>query len=75
MAVMPDLLAGRIDTFIGAINSLLPLIQEGKLHAIAATSLKRIASLDNACINREPARAQTAWISRTAWSIAAEVGL
>jgi tripartite-type tricarboxylate transporter receptor subunit TctC len=45
MAVMPDLLAGRIDMFIGAINSLLPLIQEGKLHAIAATSLKRIASL------------------------------
>jgi tripartite-type tricarboxylate transporter receptor subunit TctC len=45
MAVMPDLLAGRIDMFIGAINSLLPLIQEGKLRAIAATSLKRIASL------------------------------
>jgi len=44
-AVIPDLLAGRIDMFIGAINSLLPLIQEGKLRAIAATSLKRIASL------------------------------
>lgn len=43
--VIPDLLAGRIDMFIGAINSLLPLIQEGKLRAIAATSLKRIASL------------------------------
>lgn len=43
--VIPDLLAGRIDMFIGAINSLLPLIQECKLRAIAATSLKRIASL------------------------------
>jgi tripartite-type tricarboxylate transporter receptor subunit TctC len=43
--VLPDLVAGRIDTFIGAINSLLPLIQEGKLRAIAATSLKRVASL------------------------------
>jgi tripartite-type tricarboxylate transporter receptor subunit TctC len=44
-AVIPDLLAGRIDMYIGAINSLLPLIQEGKLRAIAATSLNRIASL------------------------------
>ena len=44
-AVLPDLLAGRIDMFIGAINSLLPLIQEGKLRAIAATSSKRIPSL------------------------------
>ena len=32
-AVMPDLLAGRIDMFIGAINSLLPLIREGSLRA------------------------------------------
>jgi len=44
-AVIPDLLAGRIDVFIGAINSLLPLVREGGLRAIAATSLKRIASL------------------------------
>jgi tripartite-type tricarboxylate transporter receptor subunit TctC len=43
--VIPDLLAGRIDMFIGAINSLLPLIREGGLRALAATSLKRIASL------------------------------
>jgi tripartite-type tricarboxylate transporter receptor subunit TctC len=43
--VIPDLLAGRIDMFIGAINSLLPLIREGGLRAIAATSRKRIASL------------------------------
>jgi tripartite-type tricarboxylate transporter receptor subunit TctC len=44
-AAIPDLLAGRIDMFIGAINSLLPLIKEGKLRAIAATSSTRIASL------------------------------
>ena len=44
-AVLPDLVAGRIDMFIGAINSLLPLIREGKLRALAAASLRRIASL------------------------------
>src|SRR5215470_4675181 len=43
--VLPDLIAGRIDMFIGAINSLMPLIQEGKLRAIAASSLKRIPSM------------------------------
>ena len=35
-AAIPDLLAGRIHMFIGAINSLLPLIKEGKLRALAA---------------------------------------
>jgi tripartite-type tricarboxylate transporter receptor subunit TctC len=45
IAVIPDLLAGRIDMFIGAINSLLPLIKEGKLRALAATSRQRVASL------------------------------
>jgi tripartite-type tricarboxylate transporter receptor subunit TctC len=44
-AAIPDLLAGRVDMFIGAINSLLPLIQEGKLRALAATGSKRIESL------------------------------
>jgi tripartite-type tricarboxylate transporter receptor subunit TctC len=44
-AVIPDLLAGRIQMFIGAINSLLPLIKEGKLFALAATGSKRIAQL------------------------------
>src|SRR5438552_2639593 len=44
-AVLPDLVAGRIDMFIGAINSLMPLLQDGKLRALAAASLKRIASL------------------------------
>ena len=44
-AAIPDLIAGRIDMFIGALNSLLPLIQEGKLRALAITARKRIASL------------------------------
>jgi tripartite-type tricarboxylate transporter receptor subunit TctC len=44
-AVLPDLVAGRIDMFIGAINSLLPLINEGKLRPLAAASLKRIPSM------------------------------
>jgi tripartite-type tricarboxylate transporter receptor subunit TctC len=45
-AVLPDLVAGRIDMFIGAINSLLPLLKDGKLRALAITSSpKRIASL------------------------------
>jgi tripartite-type tricarboxylate transporter receptor subunit TctC len=44
-ATIPDLVAGRIDMFIGAINSLLPLIQDGKLRALATSSPKRIASL------------------------------
>jgi tripartite-type tricarboxylate transporter receptor subunit TctC len=44
-AVLPDLLAGRIDMFIGAINSLLPLIKEGKLRALAAAGPARTAAL------------------------------
>jgi tripartite-type tricarboxylate transporter receptor subunit TctC len=44
-AAIPDVLAGRIHMFIGAINSLLPLIKEGKLTALAAAGSKRIASL------------------------------
>ena len=43
--VLPDLLAGRIDMFIGAINSLLELIKEGKLKALATSATKRIPSL------------------------------
>ena len=44
-AVMPDLLAGRIDVFVGAINTLLPLIKEGKLRALAMAGSKRVPSL------------------------------
>ena len=45
--VLPDLLAGRIDMFIGAINSLLELINDGKLKALATSSSKRVPSLPN----------------------------
>jgi tripartite-type tricarboxylate transporter receptor subunit TctC len=45
IAVLPDLVAGRVQMFIGAINSLLPLIKEGKLIALGATSAKRIPAL------------------------------
>jgi tripartite-type tricarboxylate transporter receptor subunit TctC len=44
-AVLPDLLAGRVDMFIGAVNSLLPLIREGQLRALATATSKRIDSL------------------------------
>jgi tripartite-type tricarboxylate transporter receptor subunit TctC len=46
-AVLPDLVAGRVDMFIGAVNSLLPLIAEGKLRVLATATDKRIASLPN----------------------------
>ena len=45
IAAIPDLLAGRVQMFIGAINSLLPLIWDGKLLALAAAGSKRIPSL------------------------------
>lgn len=44
-AVLPDLVAGRVDMFIGAVNSLLPLIRQGKLRALAAAGERRIPSL------------------------------
>ena len=44
-AALPDLTTGRIDMFIGAINTLLPLVQDGKLRALATVSGKRIPSL------------------------------
>src|SRR5262245_47860759 len=43
--VLPDLLAGRIDMFIGAINSLLELINDGKLKALATSSTKHVPAL------------------------------
>ncbi|AMN39515.1 Bug family tripartite tricarboxylate transporter substrate binding protein [Rhodoplanes sp. Z2-YC6860] len=45
IAAIPDLLAGRVHVFIGAINSLLPLIREGKLRALASAGTSRIAAL------------------------------
>jgi tripartite-type tricarboxylate transporter receptor subunit TctC len=45
IAAIPDVLAGRVHVFIGAINSLLPLIREGKLRALASAGASRIAAL------------------------------
>jgi len=39
--VIPDLLAGRVNMYFGAIAPLIPLVREGKLHALAVTSPKR----------------------------------
>jgi tripartite-type tricarboxylate transporter receptor subunit TctC len=44
-AAIPDVLAGRVHVFIGAINSLLPLIRDGKLRALASAGAARIAAL------------------------------
>ena len=45
IAAIPDVLAGRVHVFIGAINSLLPLIREGKLRALASAGASRIVAL------------------------------
>jgi tripartite-type tricarboxylate transporter receptor subunit TctC len=44
-AVITDLLGGRITMFFGNIAPLLPLVREGKLHALAVTSLDRFAAV------------------------------
>ncbi|WP_408597928.1 Bug family tripartite tricarboxylate transporter substrate binding protein [Limnohabitans sp.] len=49
-----DLLGGRIQVFIGAINSLLPHIKEGKLRLIAGAGGKRFAAFPDV-----PAMAET----------------
>jgi tripartite-type tricarboxylate transporter receptor subunit TctC len=46
-AVLPDLVAGRVDMFIGAINSLLPLIEGGQLRALASSGNRRLRSMPN----------------------------
>ena len=43
-AVITDLLGSRITMFFGNIAPLLPLVREGKLHALAVTSLDRFAA-------------------------------
>lgn len=44
-ALMPDLLAGRVHAFCGALNSILPHIRAGNLRAIAAMTPRRATLL------------------------------
>jgi len=44
-AALPDLLAGRVDMFLGQANALLPHIEAGRLRLLAGTGAKRYASL------------------------------
>jgi tripartite-type tricarboxylate transporter receptor subunit TctC len=45
--VMPDLLGGRLTMSFGNISAVLPLMREGKLRAMAVTSIKRSAFVPN----------------------------
>lgn len=44
-AAIPDLLAGRVTMTFAPISSVLPAVREGKLRALAVTSLKRSSAL------------------------------
>jgi tripartite-type tricarboxylate transporter receptor subunit TctC len=44
-AVMPDLLGGRLTMAFGNISAILPLVREGKLRALAVSSLRRSAAV------------------------------
>jgi tripartite-type tricarboxylate transporter receptor subunit TctC len=44
LAVVPDLLGGRVSMMFSPLPVVLPLVREGKLRAIAVTSLKRSAA-------------------------------
>src|SRR5215813_1030142 len=45
--VMPDLLGGRLTMAFGNISAVLPLMREGKVRAMAVTSIKRSAFVPN----------------------------
>ena len=42
--LLPDLLAGRVHLFIGAIATTLPLVRSGRLRTLGVTTLKRLPS-------------------------------
>lgn len=46
-AALPDLLAGRVDVFLGQANSLIPHIEAGRLRVLAGTGSTRYASMPN----------------------------
>ncbi len=45
--VLSDLLAGRVDYYFAPISPAIPLVKEGKLHALAVSSAARAGSLPN----------------------------
>ena len=47
-AALPDLFAGRVTMSFAPMSSVLPAVREGKLRAIAVTSLKRSSALPDA---------------------------
>jgi tripartite-type tricarboxylate transporter receptor subunit TctC len=62
--VMPDLLGGRLTMSFGNISAVLPLMREGKLRAMAVTSIKRSAFVPNLLTMAEqgfPGFDSTAW--------------
>jgi tripartite-type tricarboxylate transporter receptor subunit TctC len=46
--IVPDLLSNRIGLFFGAVGSMAPLIQEGKLRALMVTDRQRSSLIPNA---------------------------
>jgi tripartite-type tricarboxylate transporter receptor subunit TctC len=46
-SVMPDLLAGHVESMFGFLPSVLPMIKDGRLRALAVTSPQRTAALPN----------------------------
>jgi tripartite-type tricarboxylate transporter receptor subunit TctC len=46
-SVMPDLLAGHVESMFSFLPSVLPMIKDGRLRAIAVTSPQRTGSLQN----------------------------
>ena len=59
-----DLLGGRIELFIGAVNSLMPHIKESKLRLIAGAGAKRFATLPDlpAIAETVPGVAMDVWL-------------
>jgi len=46
-ALLNDLVAGRVTMFFGSIASVLPLVRDGQLRALAVTSLRRSPAMPN----------------------------
>jgi tripartite-type tricarboxylate transporter receptor subunit TctC len=64
--VMPDLLAGRVTMVFSSPTAALPLVREGKLRALAVTSLKRAAAVPDLPTMAEagfPGFDATAWFA------------